>query len=129
MRRAWADLRGPVSALVLLGIVARLLLPMPAFAAAERAAFDALLRSSMCLPSGQPGPSGDEDAPHAAPAAHCPLCRLPDGAWAMPPDAVAIRPVAGWLEQADPPGRPSVLVPPSRGPPPARAPPASPTIG
>lgn len=129
MRRAWAELRGPVSALVLFGIVARLLLPLPAFAAMERAAFDTLLRSSLCLPSGQPGPSGDEGAPHAAPATHCPLCRLPDGAWAPPPDAAPIPPVLGRLEQARPPGRPPVPVPPSRGPPPARAPPVSPNIG
>lgn len=129
MRRAWAELRGPVSALVLLGIVARLLLPLPAFAAVERAAFDALLRSSLCLPSGQPGPSGHDTAPEAAPAGHCPLCRLPDGAWAPPPAAFVQQPVPAMLEQDAPPARQCAVVPPSRGPPPARAPPMPPTIG
>lgn len=130
MRRAWAELRGPISALVLLGIVARLLLPLPAFAAVEREAFNALLRSALCLPSGLPGPAEGDKAPEAAPAGHCPLCRLPDGAWAPPPQgAVANRPVWGALEQARPLRAPSIVLPPSRGPPPARAPPGSPTIG
>lgn len=130
MRRIWAELRAPVSALVLLGIIARLLLPLPAFAAVERSAFDALLRSSLCLSSGQPGPAEEEQAPHAAPAGHCPLCRLPDGAWALPPaDAVLNQPAWVSLEQARPPGRRLVLSPPPRGPPPARAPPTPPNIG
>jgi hypothetical protein len=130
MRRAWAELRGPISALVLLGIVARLLLPLPAFAAVERAAFDTLLRSALCLPSGLPGPAEGDKAPEAAPAGHCPLCRLPDGAWVTPPQGViAHRPVWVALELAHPPREPSVVLPPSRGPPPARAPPTTPTIG
>ncbi len=129
MRRAWAELRAPVSALVLLGIVARMLLPLPAFAAVERAAFDALLRSSLCLAFGQPGPAEEEQAPHAAPAGHCPLCRLPDGAWTPPPAAFVQQPVPAMLEQDAQPARQYAVVPPSRGPPPARAPPTPPNIG
>jgi hypothetical protein len=130
MRRVRAELRGPISALVLLGIIARLLLPLPAFAAAERAAFDSLLRSALCLPSGQSGPVEDEQSPHAAPAGHCPLCRLPEGAWSTPPADVVLNEHA-WLalEQARPPVGQRRLVPPFRGPPPARAPPTPPTIG
>lgn len=128
MTRAWAALRGPVSALVLLGIVTRLLLP--AVAAVERAAFGALLRSALCLLPGQPGPAEEGQAPHAAPAGHCPLCRLPDGVWALPAaDAVLNQPGRVTLDQARAPGGQSVPVPPSRGPPPARAPPTPPTIG
>jgi len=130
MRRVWAELRAPVSALVLLGIIARLLLPLPAFAAVERSAFDALLWSSLCLPSGQSSPVEDEQSPHAAPAGHCPLCRLPEGAWSTPPaDVVLNKPVWLALEQARPPVGQRLLVPPFRGPPPTRAPPTPPTIG
>jgi len=130
MRRARAALRAPVAALVLLGIVARLLMPLPAFAAMERAAFDALLRSSLCLSSAQPGPAEDEPAPHAAPAGVCPLCRLPDGAWSVPPTGVIVdQPLRAMLDQACAPGRNAIVVRPSRGPPPARAPPTHPTIG
>ncbi|MBX9701459.1 MAG: hypothetical protein K2X74_18640, partial [Acetobacteraceae bacterium] len=85
MRRAWAELRVPISALVLLAMVARLLAPLPAFAAMDRAAFDAMLRASLCLPSGLPAPDAPEQAPDAEAASHCPLCRLPDAADAPPP--------------------------------------------
>lgn len=130
MSRVWAELRAPVSALVLLGIIARLLMPLPAFAAVERSAFDALLRSSLCLPSGQSGLAEEEQAPHAAPAGHCPLCRLPDGALALPPTSAGLNQPA-WvsLEKARPAGRQLVLGPSSRGLPPARAPPTPSILG
>ncbi|MBR0680134.1 hypothetical protein GXW74_06525 [Roseomonas eburnea] len=67
-----------MSTLVLFGIIARLLLPLPALAAADRAAFDAALRATLCMPFGQPGPIDADGTQDAAPANHCPLCRLPD---------------------------------------------------
>jgi hypothetical protein len=124
------ELRGPVLALVLLGLFARLLVPFAAAAATERAVLESGLRASLCLPSGLPAPEAP-DAPAAKPAAHCPLCRLPD---AEPLTAPAAMPVlaapASWT-LATPPARASAETrrPPPRGPPPARAPPLSPTIG
>ena len=47
-------------ALVLLGLFARLLAPFAATAATERAAFDAGLRASLCLPSGTGMTEGDQ---------------------------------------------------------------------
>ena len=68
MRRAWTELRTPVSVLVLLGLLARLLAPLPALAAVEGAAFDAALRASLCLPSGLPAPDAPNEAPQTADA-------------------------------------------------------------
>jgi hypothetical protein len=123
------ELRGPVLALVLLGLFARLLAPFAATAATERAAFDAALRSSLCLPSGLPAPDAP-NAPAAERPGHCPLCRLPD---ADPFAATAVAVLAApdpWPLAAPPvSGAAEALLPPPRGPPPARAPPPSPTIG
>lgn len=130
MRRAWAELRAPISALVLLAMVARLLAPLPASAAMDMAAFDAMLRASLCLLSGLPAPEAPEQAPDTADVTHCPLCRLPDAADA-PPAASPVLPMPGWTKAAAP--RAAVVglspLPPARSPPPARAPPAAPTLG
>lgn len=130
MRRAWAELRGPVSALVLLGIVARLLLPLPALAAVERAGFEAMLRAALCQPSGLPAPGEDEGERGSAPDGHCALCRLPDAAGGPPPTGAAFA-APGWtrIERCLPGARLPVAAPSARGPPPARAPPAAPPIG
>ncbi len=129
MRRAWTELRTPVSVLVLLGLLARLLAPLPALAALEGAAFDAALRASLCLPSGLPAPDAPNEAPQTAAGAHCPLCRLPDAADA-PPAHAHVLPAIAWtalpalrvvIADAAPPLSP-------RTPPPARAPPAAPNL-
>lgn len=130
MRDIWRALRGPISALVLLGMLARLLAPLPAFAAMDRAAFDAMLRATLCLPSGLPAPEAPEQAPDATAVPHCPLCRLPDAADAPPPAPLAL-PMPAWTMLAAP--RAAVAgaspLPPARAQPPARAPPAAPTLG
>lgn len=130
MRRAWAELRAPISTLVLLGILARLLLPLPALAAVERASFDRMLRAALCLPSGQPPVEGGSHAPDLTEGGHCPLCRLPDSALAPPPDGIALPP-PGWarLPAAQPPAARGPALSPPRGPPPARAPPIAPNLG
>jgi hypothetical protein len=124
------ELRGPVLALVLLALFARLLAPFAATAATERAAFDAGLRASLCLPSGLPAPDAP-DAPAAEPPGHCPLCRLPDAdPVAAPSAAPALAAPAWWpLAAAPPSSATEAHLPPPRGPPPARAPPSSLTIG
>ena len=124
------ELRGPVLALVLLGLFALLLAPFAATAATERAAFDAAIRSSLCLNSGLPAPDAP-DAPAVAPPGHCPLCRLPDAdPFAAPAAAPALTTPAWWPSAALPTsGCTEARLPPPRGPPPARAPPPSPTIG
>lgn len=130
MRRAWVELRAPISTLVLLGILARLLLPLPALAAVERASFDRMLRAALCLPSGQPPAEDADHAPDLAEGGHCPLCRLPDGALAPPPGGRALAP-PGWarLPAAQPPAVRGLALSPPRGPPPARGPPSAPTLG
>lgn len=129
MIRAWVELRGAVSALVLLGIVARLLMPLTTTARIERATFDRLLAGVMCLPSGQPAPIG-QDAPNPAKVGHCPLCRLPESTHHPGPAPVA-QPVPRWSSAPVAIAARSVvsLRPPPRGPPPARAPPAFQTLG
>lgn len=131
MRRLWHELRLAVSALVLLGLAARLLAPLPALAAFERSAFDAALHAALCLPSGLPTPDQPDQAPEAATAGHCPLCRLPDALDAPVPAPVVALPGPCWAGPvrhhpltADAAPRLS-----PHGPPPARAPPVSPTIG
>ena len=123
------ELRGPVLALVLLGLFARLLAPFAATAATERVAFDDAVRASLCLPSGLPAPDAPE-APAAEPAGHCPLCRLPDADPFVAPAATALV-APGWWPLAAPhvSSAAEAHLPPPRGPPPARAPPLSPTIG
>jgi hypothetical protein len=129
MRRAWAELRAPISVLVLLALVARLLAPLPALAALNGAIFDAAGRASLCLPSGLPAPDAPSETPLKAVGAHCPLCRLPDAADA-PPAPAHVLPTIAWtalpalrtaIADAAPPASP-------RTPPPARAPPAAPTL-
>ncbi len=128
MRHAWAELRAPISVLVLLGLLARLLAPLPALAALDRAIFDATLRASLCLPSGLPAPAAPSEAPQKAVGAHCPLCRLPDAADA-PPAPAHILPAIAWtalpalraaIADAAPPVSPRT--------PPARAPPGAPIL-
>ena len=130
MRDIWRALRGPVSALVLLGMVARLLAPLPVFAAMDRAAFDAMLRATLCLPSGLAAPDAPDQAPDAAEVTHCPLCRLPDAVDA-PPATPVVLPMPAWAPLAAP--RAALAgaspLPPARAPPPARPPPAAPTLG
>jgi hypothetical protein len=128
------ELRGPVLALVLLGLFTRLLAPLAATAATERAAFDATLRASLCLSSGLSSGLSSPDAPDtpaAEPAGHCPLCRLPDAdPFAPPAAAPALAAPASWPLLAPPAAYlADASLPPPRGPPPARAPPLSPTIG
>lgn len=125
----WAALRGAVSALVLLGFVARLVLPFGANAAIERAAFETLLAGAVCSASGQPAPD-EQGEPSLADAGHCPLCRLPEADDHPGPAPRAIG-APRWITApmvaatADPTPR----RPPPRGQPPARAPPAFPTLG
>ncbi len=130
MRRLLAELRGPVAALLALAILARLVTPLAAMAAAERTAFDTTVRASLCLPSGLPAPDAP-DAPAAEAAGHCPLCRLPDAdPLATPAAAPALTAPAHWPLAAPPASHlADASLPPPRGPPPARAPPPSPTIG
>ncbi len=129
MIRVWAELRGAVGALVLLGLIARLLMPLAAAAEIERVAFDAGLKAAMCLPSGLPA-SNDQDRTPSAKGGHCPLCRLPDAA-EPPPPAVLTLPAAAWALTSLAPSitERQPLRPPPLGPPPARAPPAFPNIG
>lgn len=120
MRRAWRELRGPASALVLLGLLARLLLAMPALA---MSASDGQVGGPLCLSFAQPLP---KEAPTATPAEdHCALCRLPEAIGMLPPDPPALA-WPGWTRLSAPPIRPAHLEAPwrVRGPPPARAPPA-----
>jgi hypothetical protein len=130
MRRAWAELRAPISALVLLGLLLRVMAPMPLQAAAGQAAFDAMLRATLCLPSGLPAPDAPEQTPDAEAASHCPLCRLPDAADAPPP-APPVLPMPAWTTTAAPRAAfaGASPLPPARASPPARAPPAAPTLG
>jgi hypothetical protein len=130
VRRLLAELRGPVAALLALAILARLVTPLAALAAAERTAFDATLRASLCLPSGLPSPDAP-DTPAAEPAGHCPLCRLPDADPFAPPAAAPALAALAWGPLLAPPVAhlAGASLPPPRGPPPARAPPPSLTIG
>jgi hypothetical protein len=131
MRRAWHELRGPVSALVLLAILARLLLPLPALAAVQLAHLDTIVRTTLCLPSSEAAPSDEEDSPtFAAGGAHCPLCRLPDADPILPPDLPIVS-VPTWAVTVrhDPVSEPPAARPFPRGPPPARAPPFAPIPG
>lgn len=127
MRRFVAELRGPVAALLLLGILARLLLPLPALAGAGLGAIEAAARATLCLPSGEAAP-GPDDTPAAVPdGAHCPLCRLPDAdPWA--PSALPALPSPAWNLRPPPIVVPTTRLTPAapRGPPPARAPPPAP---
>jgi hypothetical protein len=127
MMRVWAELRRPITVLVLIGVVMRVLAPLPALAALRDVQVAAMLRATLCLPSGEV-PDGLADHPLAGEA--CPLCRLPDALCPPPPQAVLPAPVTvgeaiGFVhvEQAAP------CIPPFHGPPPARAPPAAPTYG
>jgi hypothetical protein len=127
VRRLVAELRGPVSALVLLGILARLLLPLPALAGAGVVALEAAARATLCAPSGEAALDPD-DAPAAVPGgAHCPLCRLPDADPWQPATPPAL-PSPAWDFRPAPVAAPAASLTPGapRGPPPARAPPRSP---
>ena len=73
-------------------------------AADAGAAFDAMLRSSLCLPSGLPAPEMPGQAPDAEELTHCPLCRLSDAADAPPPAPVVLATPA-WTAPAAPRGR------------------------
>lgn len=127
MRRTLHALRGPLSALVLLGMFARLLLPLPALAGAGLAAFDTMARATLCLPSGKAVPDADGAPAAVAGGAHCPLCRLPD-ADLWHPTTHSLLPTPAWAAHAVPVAAATAqLAPPlPRGPPPARAPPSSP---
>lgn len=129
MRRAWAELRAPISVLVLLGLFARLLAPLPALAALDRATFDAALRASLCLPSGLPGPEAPDEAPRKALGAHCPLCRLPEAA-DVPPAPAPVPAAFAWTVMPAPHAATVDAARPvsPRTPPPARAPPDDPTL-
>jgi hypothetical protein len=129
MRRAWAELRAPVSVLVLLGLLARLLAPLPALAATDRATFDAALRASLCLPSGLPAPGAPDEAPQKTLGAHCPLCRLPEAA-DVPPAPAPVPPAFAWTMMPAPHAATVDAARPvsPRTPPPARAPPDDPTL-
>jgi hypothetical protein len=126
MRRAWKELRGPVSALVLMTMLARLLLPLPALAATQVSFIDTLVRATLCLPSGEAPPTGETSPAFASGGAHCPLCRLPEADPVLPPD-LPVLPVSAWTEAVrhDPVRKPPSARPFPRGPPPARAPPLS----
>jgi len=130
VKRLLAELRGPVAALLALAILARLVMSLAAMAATERAAFDAALRASLCLPSGLPAPDAP-DAPAVEPFGHCPLCRLPDAdSFVTPPLVLVLALPVWWAIPATTPASPAEAHrPPPRGPPPARAPPRSMTIG
>lgn len=128
MRTLWNELRGAISVLVLLGLVARLLMPLGAFAATQRAAFDLALQGQLCLNSGLPAPDDTTDGPRPARGDHCALCRLPD-ALGLPPPFVRLpeprllaAPAVALVQEE------WILTPPARGPPPARAPPILPTL-
>lgn len=127
MNQVWAELRGAVAALVLLGLVARLLVPLAHAAGSERAAFDAMVQASLCLPSGLPPAAGD-DGTRLSTGGHCPLCRLPDALDhpVAPPLAL---PGMSWVAISIVVATAALLRPSPRGPPPARAPPAFPTLG
>lgn len=120
MRRAVAELRAVVSALALLGILARALLPATAWTIPVPAVTAAVL----CLPSGLPAPDGETTPSKAHADAACPLCRLPDDA-ALP--GAAYRPSAevAWTpaSRVSVPEAVGAPRPPPRGPPPVRAPP------
>jgi hypothetical protein len=129
MRRAWAELRVPISVLVLLGLLARLLAPLPALAALDRATFDAALRASLCLPSGLPAPGAPDEAPRKPLGAHCPLCRLLEAA-DVPPAPARVPAAFAWTVM---PAQHTATVDAARPvsprtPPPARAPPGDPTL-
>ncbi|MBY0333010.1 MAG: hypothetical protein K2X49_20310 [Acetobacteraceae bacterium] len=122
MRRVVAELRAVVSALALLGILARALLPATAWAAPVPAVAPAVL----CLPSGLPAPEGDTTPAEVRADGACPLCRLPDDA-ALP--GAVRRPSAEvtWTSasRVSVPEAVAASHPPPRGPPPARAPPTA----
>lgn len=120
MRLAWRELRGPVSALVLLGLLARLLLAMPALA---MSAAGGQVASPLCLSFAELRP---KEAPAATPAEdYCALCRLPEATGIPPPVPLALA-WQGWTRLSEPSILPAHLEAPwrVRGPPPARAPPA-----
>jgi hypothetical protein len=129
MTRAWAELRAPISVLVLLGLLARLLAPLPALAAMDRAIFDAALRASLCLPSGLPAPEAPDEAPRKTIGPHCPLCRLPEAA-DVPPAPARVTAAFAWTVMPAPHAATVDAAQPvsPRTPPPARAPPDDPTL-
>lgn len=124
MRRVWGAVRGPVSAMLVIAILARLLLPLPALAKNEAAVFDAARRITLCLPSGKPVPGDGEEIPEVMEGVHCLLCRLPDADLGAPPDLRMLPEPAWTVTVPMVPDRQSPSAKPlPRGPPPARAPP------
>ncbi len=128
MRTLWGELRGAISVLVLLGLVARLLMPLGAFAATQRAAFDLAWQGQLCLNSGLPAPDDTKDGPRSARGNHCALCRLPDALGLPPPFVRPPEPRFLAVPAAMPLREAWTLTPPACGPPPARAPPILPTL-